>query len=112
MFHYKSRTHLCQTVAEARSEVVFSEKKCSVKCLVGEVGNAHASLLVVELVHTHVLLLNLDCSVVERVETVLAGRYRDHHFGRDDLPIDAFCALWRNSKNFAHNASELNVKQN
>ena len=78
-------------------------KKCSVECLVGEVGGAHTGFLVVELVHTHVLLLNLNCSVVERVETMLASRYRNHHFGRDDLPIDAPGALRRNSKNFAHN---------
>ena len=78
----------------------------SVECLVGEVSNAHASLLIVELIHTHVLLLNLDCSVVKRVETVLAGSDGNHHFGRDDLPIDAPSALRRNSKNFAHNASE------
>ena len=84
----------------------FLMKKCSVECLVGEVGSAHAGLLVVELVHPHVLLLNLDSPVVERVETMLAGRYRNHHFGRDDLPIDALCALRRNSKNFAHNASD------
>ena len=93
-------------MAEARFKVVFSEKKCSVECLVGEVGGAHAGLLVVELIHTHVLLLNFDGPVVKRVETMLAGRYRNHHFGRDDLTIDALSALRRNSKNFAHNASD------
>ena len=56
--------------------------------------------------YTHVLFLDLDSSVVERVETVLTGCYRNHHFGRNDLPIDALCALRRNSKNFAHNASD------
>ena len=81
-------------------------KMCSVECLIGEVGGAHAGLLVVELVHTHVLLLDLNSPVVERVETVLARCYRNHHFGRDDLPIDASGALRRNSKNFAHNASD------
>ena len=81
-------------------------KMCSVKRLIGEVGGAHAGFLVVELVHAHVLLLNLDSSVVERVETVLAGCNGNHHFGRDDLPIDAPGALRRNSKNFAHNASD------
>ena len=85
----------------------FLMKKCSVECLVGEVGSAHAGLLVVELVHAHVLLLDLDSSVVERVETVLAGCNGNHHFGRDDLPIDAPDALRCNSKNFAHNASDL-----
>jgi len=93
-------------VAEVQSNVVFSEKKCSVKRLVGEVGGAHAGLLVVELVHTHVLLLDLDGPVVERVDTVLAGGDGNHHFGRDDLPIDAPGALRCNSKNFAHNASD------
>ena len=90
----------------------FLMKMCSVKRLIGEVSGAHAGFLVVELVHAHVLLLDLDCSVVERVDTMLARCHRNHHFGRDDLPVDAPGALRRNSKNFAHNASELNVKQN
>ena len=72
---------------------------------------AATTLLIVELIHTHVLLLDLDGSVVERVDTMLARCYRNHHFGRDDLPVDAPGALRRNSKNFAHNASEFNVKQ-
>ncbi len=93
-------------MAEARFKVVFSEKKCSVECLVGEVGGAHAGLLVVELVHAHVLFLNLDCPVVERIEAVLTGGDGNYHFGRDYLPIDAPRALRRNSKYFAHNASD------
>ena len=81
-------------------------KMCSIKRLIGEVADTHTGFLVVELVHAHVLLLDLDSSVVERVETVLTGCYRNHHFGRDDLPIDALGALRRNFKNFAHNASD------
>ncbi len=81
-------------------------KMCSVECLVGEVGSAHAGLLVVELVHAHVLFLDLDGSVVEWVNAVLTGGDGNHHFGRDDLPIHALGALWRNSKIFAHNASD------
>lgn len=87
-------------------KLFFLKKKCSVECLVSEVGSAHAGLLVVELVHAHVLFLNLDSPVIERVETMLARCYRNDHFGRDDLPIDAPSALRRNSKNFAHNASD------
>ena len=85
------------------SQQLFFKRKSLVECLVGEVSGAHAGLLVVELVHTHVLFLDLDSSVVERVETVLTGCYRNHHFGRDDLPVDAPGALRCNSKNFAHN---------
>ena len=84
----------------------FLMKKCSVECLVGEVGGAHAGFLVVELVHAHVLLLDFDSSVVKWIKTVLAGCNRNHHFGRDDLTVDAPSALRRNSKNFAHNASD------
>ena len=81
-------------------------KMCSVKCLVGEVADTHTGFLVVELVHPHVLLLDFDCAVIERVADVLTGGYGNHHFGRDDLTIDALDTLRRNSKNFAHNASD------
>ena len=84
----------------------FLMKMCSVKRLVGEVGSAHAGLLVVELVHAHVLFLDLDGSVEEWVNAVLTGGDGNHHFRRDYLPIDAPGALRRNSKNFAHNASD------
>lgn len=81
-------------------------KMCSVKRLIGEVADTHTGFLVVELVHPHVLLLNLNSPVVERVAAVLTGGHGNHHFGRDDLPIDALDTLRRNSKNFAHNASD------
>ena len=75
----------------------------SVQRLVSEVGGAHAGFLVVELVHAHILLLDFDRTVIERVADVLTSSDGDHHFGRDDLPVDALDALRRNSKNFAHN---------
>ena len=85
------------------AQQLFFLRNSLVECLVVEVADTHAGFLVVELVHTHVLFLDLDSSVVERVETMLARCYRNHHFGRDDLPVDAPCALGRDSKNFAHN---------
>ena len=84
----------------------FLMKMCSVKRLIGEVADTHTGFLVVELVHSHVLFLDFDCAVIERVADVLTGGYGNDHFGRDDLPIHALGALWRNSKNFAHNASD------
>ena len=75
----------------------------SVQRLVSEVGGAHAGFLVVELIHAHVLFLDFDCTVIERVADVLTSSDGNHHFGRNDLSIDAPCALGRNSKNFAHN---------
>ena len=78
-------------------------RKSLVQCLVGEVADTHARFLVVELIHAHVLLLNFDRAIIEWVAAVLTCGDCDHHFGRDDLPVDAPCALGRDSKNFAHN---------
>lgn len=60
-----------QSPANQTSHIKF-QNCISVQCLVGEVGSAHAGFLVVELEHTHVLLLDLNSPVVEWVETVLA----------------------------------------
>ena len=65
----------------------FLMKMCSVKRLIGEVADTHTGFLVVELVHSHVLFLDFDCAVIERVADVLTGGYGNDHFGRDDLPI-------------------------
>ncbi len=70
----------------------------SIKGFVGEIPDAHARLLVIEVIHAHVLFLNFDCSVVERVGAVLTSSDGNHHFGRDYLPIDAPCALGCNSE--------------
>ncbi len=92
---------LCQIAAEVQSKVVISEKK-SVEGFKGEVSNAHACLLVIKIIHSHVLLFYFNCSVVEWIGAVLTGGDGNHHLRGDDLPVDAPCALGRDSKNFAH----------
>ena len=85
------------------AQQLFFLRNSLVECLVVEVADTHAGFLVVELVHAHVLFLDFDRTVIERIAAVLTCGDGNHHFGRDDLPVNALDALGRDSKNFAHN---------
>ena len=96
--------HMCQMEAHVHQSVL-------VQGFIGEVSNAHACLFVIKVIHAHVLLADFDRTVIERVSAVLTGGDGNHHLRGDDLPVDAPCALGRNSKNFAHNKLVLMMKQ-
>ena len=59
-----------------------------------------ARFFVVEAIHSHILLLNLLCAVVERVVGVRAGSYINLHIGRKHLSVHSLNALWCNTKYF------------
>ena len=57
---------------------------------------------VVELEHTHVLLLDFHSSIVEWVCSMLASGYSNDHIRSQHRIICSFYALWRYSKYSAH----------
>ena len=59
-----------------------------------------ARFFVVEAIHSHILLLNLLCAVVERVVGVRAGSYINLHIGRKHLSVHSLNALCCNTKYF------------
>ena len=84
-------------------------KNVLVKSFVSKIAWIQTSLLVIKVIHTHVLLFYFDCSIVEWIGAVLTGGYGYLHLSGDNLPIDAPCALGRDSKNFTHDFNRLNV---
>jgi hypothetical protein len=53
---------------------------------------------VVELEHSHVLLLDFYCAIVEWVSGMLASGNGDDHIGSQNRVICSFDTLWRYSK--------------
>jgi len=58
--------------------------------------------LVVELVHAHVLLLDLHSTIVEGVSGMLASGHGDNHIRSQHCAICPFGTLWRYTKDSAH----------
>jgi len=68
-----------------------------IKIILGAIGT-----FVVELEHTHVLLLDFHSSVVEGVGGMLASGDGDDHIRGQHCAIGSFNTLWRNAKYLTH----------
>jgi len=79
------------------SIVLFLVQLHEIKIILGAVG-----AFVVELEHTHILLLNLHSAIVEWVCGVLASGDSDDHIRGQHCAIGPFGTLWRYTKYSAH----------
>ena len=83
---------------------MFLVQLYEIKIKFGAVG-----AFVVELVHSHVLLLDFYCAIVEWVSSMLASGNGDNHIWSQHRVICSFDTLWRYSKNSAHRLLVISI---
>ena len=83
---------------------MFLVQLYEIKIKFGAVG-----AFVVELVHSHVLLLDFYCAIVEWVSGVLASGDGDDHIWCQHRIVHSFDTLWRYTKYSAHRLLVISI---